>query len=179
MRTVLKRNLGFDNADNNFGPGLYSRDLYLEQCETHLYDVKGTYEYTAKPKDLKLNSVSRRLKTLLNDCGGKESTTKSHAHQPSTNAHAHATKSHAHILSKWIDDSVIRAHLANFYVFWKLHKKTNAQGVRTRPISNNIGYPTGQVSHFLHRQLIMHTPMCSRTHSALFVSWNHCHSRQR
>jgi hypothetical protein len=26
--------------------------------------------------------------------------------------------------------------------------------VRTRPISNNNGYPTGQVSHFLHSQLI-------------------------
>jgi hypothetical protein len=26
--------------------------------------------------------------------------------------------------------------------------------VRSRPISNNIGYPTGQISHFLHSQLI-------------------------
>ena len=26
--------------------------------------------------------------------------------------------------------------------------------MRSRPISNNIGYPTGQVSHFLHSQLI-------------------------
>ena len=30
----------------------------------------------------------------------------------------------------------------------------NTQGVRSRPISNNIGYPTGQVSHFRHSQLI-------------------------
>ncbi len=30
----------------------------------------------------------------------------------------------------------------------------NAQGVRTHPISNNVGYLTGQVSHFLHSQLI-------------------------
>ena len=37
---------------------------------------------------------------------------------------------------------------------WKLHKKANARGVRSRPILNNIGYPTGQVSHFLHCQLI-------------------------
>ena len=39
-------------------------------------------------------------------------------------------------------------------MIWKLHKKANAQGVRSRPISNNIGYPTGQLSHFLHSQLI-------------------------
>ena len=37
---------------------------------------------------------------------------------------------------------------------WKLHKKANARGVRSRPISNNIGYPTGQVTRFLHCQLI-------------------------
>jgi hypothetical protein len=29
-----------------------------------------------------------------------------------------------------------------------------AQGARSDPITNNIGYPTGQVSHFLHSQLI-------------------------
>jgi hypothetical protein len=138
IRTVLNRNVGFNNSDKNFGPVLYSRDLYLDQCKKHLYDGKGTYEYTAKPKDLILISVSRRLKNLLNDCFGKEST----------------TKSLTHTLTKWIDDSVKRARLANFYVIWKLHKKANAQGVRTRPISNNIGYPTGQVSHFLHSQLI-------------------------
>ena len=85
-----------------------------------------------------LQDVARRLKNLLNDCFGKEST----------------TKSLAHTLTKWADDSVKRDRLANFYVIWKLHKKANAQGVRTRPISNNIGYPTSQVSHFLHSQLI-------------------------
>ena len=47
-----------------------------------------------------------------------------------------------------------RARLADFYVIWKLYKKANTQGVRSHPISNNIGYPTGQASHFLHRQLI-------------------------
>ncbi len=104
----------------------------------HLYDGRGTYEYTAKPRDMVLNSESRRLKNLLNDCFSTES----------------ATKSLANTLTKWIDDSVKRARLANFYVIWKLHKKANAHGVRTRPISNNIGYPTSQVSPFLHSQLI-------------------------
>ena len=138
IRTVLNRNVGFNNSDKNFGPVLYSRDLYLKQCQMHLFDGKGTYEYTQKPKDLILNDVARRLKNLLNDQFGKES----------------ATKSLARTLTKWTDDSVKRARLANFYVIWKLHKKANAQGVRSRPISNNIGYPTGQVSHFLHSQLI-------------------------
>ena len=138
LRTVLNRNVGFNNSDKNFGPVLYSRDLYLKQCQMHLFDTKGTYEYTEKSKDLILNDVARRLKNLLNDQFGKES----------------ATKSLARTLMKWAEDSVKRARLANFYVIWKLHKKANTQGVRSRPISNNIGYPTGQVSHFLHSQLI-------------------------
>ena len=138
VRTVLNKNVGYNDSDKHFGPVLYSRDLYLEQCRKHLFDGKGTYEYTDKPKDLILEDVTRRLKTLLYDCFGTEP----------------ATKSLAQTLRKWADDSLKRARLANFYVIWKLHKKANAQGVRSRPISNNIGYPTGQVSHFLHSQLI-------------------------
>jgi hypothetical protein len=138
IRMVLNKNAGFNDSDKNFGPVLYSRDLYLEQCKKHLFDEKGTYEYTAKPKDMILKDVARRLKNLLNDCFGDDP----------------ATKSLAQTLTKWTDDSLKRDRLANFYVIWKLHKKANAQGVRSRPISNNIGYPTGQVSHFLHSQLI-------------------------
>ena len=138
LRMVLNRNIGFNNSDKNFGPVLYSRDLYLKQCQMHLFDNKGTYEYTEKPRDLILLDVVRRLKNLLNDSFGND---------PST-------KSLARTLTKWADDSLKRNRLANFYVIWKLHKKANAQGVRSRPISNNIGYPTGQVSHFLHSQLI-------------------------
>ena len=37
-------------------------------------------------------------------------------------------------------------------LIWKLHKQANRRGVRSRPISNNIGYPTGIFSHFLHWQ---------------------------
>ncbi len=117
---------------------LYSRDLYLEQCKRHLFDGKGTYEYTENPKDIILGDVTRRLKNLLNDCFGKDS----------------ATKSLAQTITGWAEDSLERARPANFYLIWKLHKKENAQGVRSHPISNNIGYPTGQVSHFLHSQLI-------------------------
>ena len=138
IRTVLNKNVGFNDSDKNFGPVLYSRDLYLEQCKKHLFDEKNTYEHTEKPKDFILNDVVRRLKNLLHDCFGNDS----------------ATQSLAQTLTKWADDSRKRDRLANFYVIWKLHKKANAQGVRSRPISNNIGYPTGQVSHFLHSQLI-------------------------
>jgi hypothetical protein len=49
-----------------------------------------------------------------------------------------ATQSLAQTLTKRTDDSLKRDRLANFYVIWKLHKKANAQGVRSRPISNNM-----------------------------------------
>ena len=107
IRTTLNRNVGFNDSDKNFGPVLYSRDLYLEQCKKHLFDGKGTYKYTEKPKDLILEDVTRRLKNLLNDCFGKES----------------ATKSLAQTLTRWAEDSLKRARLANFYVIWKLHKR--------------------------------------------------------
>jgi hypothetical protein len=75
LRTVLNRNIGFNNSDKNFGPVLYSLDLYLKQCQMHLYDQKGTY-YTEKPKDLILFDVACRLNNLLNDCFGNDPTTK-------------------------------------------------------------------------------------------------------
>jgi hypothetical protein len=137
LRTVLNRNIGFNNSDKNFGPVLYSRDLYIKQCQMHLYDKKRTYEYTEKPKDLILLDVARRLKNLLNDCFRNDPT----------------TKPLACTLTRWADDSVKQIRLADFYLICKLHKKANAQGVRSRPISN-IGNPTGQVSHFLHSQLM-------------------------
>jgi hypothetical protein len=89
----------------------------------------GTYEYT-DPKDTILKDVALMLKNLLNDCFGNDP----------------ATKSLAQTLTKLTDDSLKRDRLANFYVIWKLHNKANAQGVRSRPISNNMGYPTGTVS---------------------------------
>ena len=54
---------------------------------------------------------------------------------------------------KWASASLERDKLCNFYVIWKLHKKANALGVRSSSIASNIGYTTGQVSHFLHCQL--------------------------
>ena len=88
IRPMLNKKVGFNDSDKNFGPVLYSRDLCLEQCKKHLFDAKGTYEYTAKPKDLILFDVARRLKLLLNDCFGIDPT----------------TKSLAQTLTKWADD---------------------------------------------------------------------------
>ena len=138
FRNVQDRDVGYNISDKNYGSVLYSRDLYLEQCEMHLRDDKGTYMYTDRPKDLILEDVIIRLKTLVSNCFNDDP----------------ATKPLVRTLTKWADHSSNRGRLCKFYVIWKLHKKANAQGVRSRPISNNIGYPTGQVSHFLHSQLI-------------------------
>jgi hypothetical protein len=98
IHTVLNKNVGFNDSDEHFGPVLDSWDLYLEQCQKHLFDGEGTHEYTERPKDLIiltviLEDVTRRLKSLLHDCLGKEST----------------TKPLAQTLSKWADDSLERA----------------------------------------------------------------------
>ena len=138
FRTIQDRKVGYNITDKNYGPVLYSEDLYLEQCKKLLFDDKGTYEHTERPKDFILTSLVRRLKNLVQDCLGKES----------------ATQALARTLTKWADASLERGKLCNFYGIWKLHKQANAQGVRCRPIASNIGYPTGQISQFLHSQLI-------------------------
>ena len=138
LRNAQDRQVGFNNSDKNYGPVLYSRDLYLKQCHLLLYDEKGTYMHTAKPKDLILQEVVHRLKCLVHDCLGIEP----------------ATRSLANTLKRWADDSLNQGRLCKFYVIWKLHKQANSRGVRSRPIASNIGYPTGQISHFLHSQLI-------------------------
>ena len=35
--------VGYNNADKNRGPVMYSKDLYAEQCILHLEDDEGTY----------------------------------------------------------------------------------------------------------------------------------------
>jgi len=77
LRNAQDRQVGFNNSDKNYGPVLYSRDLYLKQCHLLLYDDKGTYMHTAKPKDMILQDVVHRLKCLVQDCLGAESATQS------------------------------------------------------------------------------------------------------
>ena len=130
--------VGFNNSDKNYGPVLYSLDLYLKQYHLLLYDEKGTYMNTSKPKDLILQEVVHRLKCLMPDCMHIEP----------------ATRSLANTLKRWADDSFNQRRPCKFNVIWKLHKQANQQGVRSRLIASNIGYPIGQISHFLHSQLI-------------------------
>ena len=116
-------------------PVLYSRDLYLERCKKHLFEAKGTYEYTEKLKDLILLDVARRMENLLNDFLSDDP----------------ATKSLAQALTNWADDSRKRDRLATVFVIRKLIKKANAQGVGSRPMSNNIGYLSLLFSHFYYK----------------------------
>ncbi len=116
IRTTLNRNVGFNDSDKNFGPVLYFRDLHLEHCKKqHLFDGKGTYEYTEKPKDLILEDVTRRLKDVLERLL-REGFRHRRAAAPGLSKQS-ATKSLAQTLMKRA------ARIANFYVIWKLHKK--------------------------------------------------------
>ncbi len=134
IRTVLFKHVGSNDSNKIFGPVclLVSTISAWSKYKNHLLNEKGTYEYTANPTDLILEDVTRRL-----DCFGKEST----------------TKRLAQTIMKWADDSLNRAWIAIFNVIRKLHKEANAQEVRSRPIFNNSGYPTGHISHFLHSQV--------------------------
>ena len=40
---IVATDVGFNMADKNFGPVVYSRTLFNEQCRLHLEDSKGTY----------------------------------------------------------------------------------------------------------------------------------------
>ena len=137
IRTLLGYSVGYNISDKMLGPVLYSRDLYLDQCKLHLEDGKGTYERISESKKQILVSVVDRLKCLLT------------AYSEPGSAVEQLSKT----FLKWASASLERDKLCKFYVIWKLHKKANALGVRSRPIASNIGYPTGQVSHFLHCQL--------------------------
>ncbi len=44
LKSVLSLDVGYNNADKNYGPTVYSRELASEQCSLHLEDQeKGTY----------------------------------------------------------------------------------------------------------------------------------------
>jgi hypothetical protein len=98
------------------GPVLYSRDLYIQQCLLHLNDEKGTYEIIDKPKDVVLQD-------LLN------------SHKKDNVAVGRLTST----FLRWAEDSIRSKRLCKFYIIWKLHKKADTRGVRSRPIASNIG----------------------------------------
>ncbi len=89
IRTTLNRNVEFNDSDKNFGPVLYSRALYLDQCK-NICLMERIHASTLRRKKLILEDVTSRLKNLLNDFFGKES----------------ATKSLAQTQIKWAEDSL-------------------------------------------------------------------------
>ena len=75
MRTLVNADVGFNNSDKGYGPVLYSRNLYVEQCIKHLYDEKGTYEPIHDSKEKILCDVVSKLKTLLSTYCNENSAT--------------------------------------------------------------------------------------------------------
>ena len=138
LRDLKQYDIGYNISDKNMGPVIYSRDLYIQQCLLHLNDEKGTYEIIDKPKDVVLQETFQKLKNLLN------------SHKKDNVAVGRLTST----FLRWAEDSIRSQRLCKFYIIWKLHKKADTRGVRSRPIASNIGYLTGQISHFLHSQLV-------------------------
>ena len=147
IRTLLGYSVVYYISDKILGPVLYSRDVYLDQCKVHLEDGKGPGNVWAH----KRVAVVDRLKCLLT------------AYSEPVSAVEQVSKK----FLKWAPASLERDMLCKYFVIWKLHKKVNALGVRSRPIVSNIGYPTGQVSHFLNWHRDSWEMLCS----VMSLSW--------
>jgi hypothetical protein len=137
--------IGYNSSDKNFGPVLYSRDKYVEQCKLHLFDDKGTYVLILQSKSEVLSGLLFRLQHLLNPLYSMDP----------------ALGNLASKILQWAKLSVKKGVLCAFYIVWKLHKPANFYGLRSRPIASSLGYATAQLSHFLHSQLkdyVFHHP---------------------
>jgi len=141
-QSVIQRmreiDVGYDNADKNYGAVVSSKELFKEQCLLHLEDGKGTYckMADANKSDI-LEEILCRLKSILIPFKKKGEGWK-------------------HVVESIIRDSsnaVNKGRLCNFYIIWKMHKAANTAGLRSRPIAAAIEYVTGPASHFLHSQL--------------------------
>ena len=141
-RSVLLRmkecEVGYNNADKNRGPVIYSKDLYAEQCRLHLEDDKGTY---GKIFDRTNEDI---IKEILVKLGGILIPFKKRGE---------GCKAACEFILRDARDVAKEGRLCKFYLIWKLHKMANAAGIRTRPIAAAINYVTGPASHFLHCQL--------------------------
>lgn len=139
IANVLDQDVGYNKSDKNYGPTLYSRELFKEQCYLHLEDAqKGTYrKIVDESKEDILNGILLKLRAIL--CKFKE------------NGESWAYTCNSII--REATSAVKRGRLCKFYVIWKLHKGPNACGVRSRPIAAAIDYVTGPASQFLHYQL--------------------------
>jgi hypothetical protein len=72
LNKLKEYQIGFNISDKNFGPVLYSRDEYLQQCRLHLHDDKGTYEAVAlsrnKILEMLLEKLTKMLRPYCQDC---------------------------------------------------------------------------------------------------------------
>jgi hypothetical protein len=140
-RSVLlqmsESDIGYNIADKNRGPVVYSKDLYREQCRLHLEDDKGTYGKVEKTKEDILEDVLLKLKGILIPF----------------KKHGEGWKAVCESIIRDATTVEKEGKLCKFYLIWKLHKPANAAGIRTRPIAAAIDYITGPASHFLHCQL--------------------------
>mmetsp|Transcript_72495 Transcript_72495/g.193732 ORF Transcript_72495/g.193732 Transcript_72495/m.193732 type:complete len:153 (-) Transcript_72495:164-622(-) len=97
----------------------------------------GTYELITTTKDEVVCNLLTKMKDMLKPL---------HKMSPSLDRLANT-------LLSWAEAATQKKTLCKFYIIWKLHKKANHLGVRSRPIASNIGYATAQLSHFRHCQL--------------------------
>jgi len=138
IEKMRELDVGYNIADKNYGPVVYSKKLFKEQCLLHLEDGKGTYwKITDRTKEDILEEVLLQLRCSL---------------IPFKNQGV----GWALIIDSINRDSTKAAEggrMCNFYIIWKLHKAASATGVRSRPIAAAIDYVTGPASHFLHSQL--------------------------
>jgi hypothetical protein len=141
LKSVLSLEVGYNNADKNYGPTIYSRELAKEQCRLHLDDQeKRTYSRIAdETKEDILNGVLLKLRSLLCHFKGLGNTG--------------AWDIVCSSILRDAQKAVKGGRLCAFYIIWKLHKAPNANGLRSRPIAAAINYVTGPASHFLHCQL--------------------------
>ena len=141
LKSVLSLDVGYNNADKNYGPTVYSRELAREQCRLHLEDQeKGTYrKIVDETKEEILEGIFLRLRSVLCRFKGLGN----------TGAWDFICSS----ILRNAEEAVKGGRLCAFYIIWKLHKASGANGLRSRPIAAAINYVTGPASHFLHCQL--------------------------
>jgi hypothetical protein len=135
LQQLRTMSIGYGVADKGLGPVLYSLDLYLEQCKLHLQDKDGTYQ---ECRDVTAESIIqdgiRQLQMISNSYP--------------------RFRSLFNLFTDWATNSLKFKRLCRLYILWKLHKQPKDNGPESRAIAPNTYYFTGQVSHFLHCQLV-------------------------
>lgn len=135
---IVATDVGFNMADKNFGPVVYSRTLFNEQCRLHLEDSKGTYcRIDNQSREDILEEVLSKLRMILIPFKRQ----------------GEAWKIVCESIIRDAIEAAKTGRLCRFYIIWKLHKAANASGLRSRPIAAALDYVTGPASHFLHCQL--------------------------